>query len=122
MGGGWNFDKLKDRRAAIRLVKETKPYLLIGSPMCTWFSTMMNVNLRKMPPEKVRKEVKRAIRHMKFVCSLYELQSKEGRYFLDEHPAGASSWKLSCIRSISSRPEVEVTIANMYAYGMKQRC
>ena len=39
-----------------------------------------------------------AVQHMEFVCELYREQAKEGRYFLHEHLATASSWELGCMR------------------------
>ena len=88
--------------------------------MCTWFSTLMHLQMHKMPKEKLRKEVNRAIRHMKFVCSLYEIQHQEGRYFLHEHPARASSWKLGCIERLARKSGVVITVADMCAFRMQQ--
>ena len=112
---GWDFDKKKDRAAALKLLRESRLLLLVGSPMCTWFSSIINRQLHKMPREKIRREVKKAIRHVKFVCLLYEIQCQEGRYFLHEHPLRASSWKLGCIQRLVKKTGVNTTVADMCA-------
>ena len=38
-------------------------------------------------------EPRRVELHLRFVAELYDLQMKEGRYFLHENPAGAKSWE-----------------------------
>ena len=38
-GQNWDFDDPTVRAQAKKLLIETKPWILIGSPMCTWFST-----------------------------------------------------------------------------------
>ena len=42
----WDFDKAECRTQALRLVQKQKPYMLIGSPECTPFSALQNLNMR----------------------------------------------------------------------------
>ena len=41
---GWNFDQQEDRRKAEAHVREEKPLLLVGSPMCTIFSNLQSLS------------------------------------------------------------------------------
>ena len=45
--------------------------------------------------------------HLAFCAELYEEQIRERRYFLHEHPAGASSWNEAVIKRIMGRNDVE---------------
>ena len=63
----------------MQLIRETRPLLLIGSPMCRMFSRLMAFNMEKIGKEKYQRELLEAIRHLRFVLSLYRLQASEGR-------------------------------------------
>ena len=43
-GNPWDFDQEHMREKALKLVDETKPELLIGSPMCKLFCTWQRIN------------------------------------------------------------------------------
>ena len=88
----WDFDSKVMRDRAMAKLKSERPLLLIGSPMCTAFSTWQRINNLVRSPVTVAAEKKRAIMHLEFCLELYREQVKNGRYFLHEHPAYASSW------------------------------
>ena len=46
-GKKWDFDNKVMRERAMKRVREEKPMLLIGSPMCTAFSTLQNISKDK---------------------------------------------------------------------------
>lgn len=87
-GRPWDFDRADCRQRAKQLVRETQPVLLVGSPMCTWFSSLMGFNRARMDPETYRYNMDRAVSHLKFVFDLYAIQIEKGRYFAHEHPPG----------------------------------
>ena len=73
-----------------------------------------------MAPEVLQKEIQRARRHLEFVFSLYQLQSDSGRYYLHEHPAGASSWKEKLVLDFTAKqPDAIMTTCAMCAFGMR---
>ena len=117
-GVPWDFNNPAMRAKARQLVRETKPRLLIGSPMCTWFSAMMHMNFSRMDPKKVDEAIKNAISHLEFVCSLYKEQVEAGRYFLHEHPQSASSWHLKCVEEILRLPCITTVVGDMCCFGM----
>ena len=52
-GRSWDFNKFEMRNAAVREVLKDRPTLRIGSPICTPFSVMNNINYTFMSPEEV---------------------------------------------------------------------
>ena len=98
-GMPWDFSRHECREKARRMIRETRPLLLVGSPMCTWFSIIQNLNRGKVDPVVWEKGYKQAVEHLKFVFELYDMQVRGGRYFLHEHPASATSWKLEAPHS-----------------------
>ena len=72
-GRHWDFDEEEMRTRAWAKVKEEKPLLLIGSPMCTAFSAWQHINNKKRDPTIVAEEFARGMRHLSFCCELYEL-------------------------------------------------
>ena len=85
------FDTADDREAAERRVREEKPFILVGSPPCTMYSTLMQLNVarytqaeRWMRDHEV--EVGKAERYEDFCCRLYRLQMEGGRYVLQNIP------------------------------------
>ena len=84
-GQPYDFSKHECREKARRLIRKTKPLLLVGSPMCTWFSALQNLNKTHTNKEDWKKAYNNAVDHIKFVFELYDTQVKNGRYFLHEN-------------------------------------
>jgi hypothetical protein len=92
-GEAWEFHKASDRQEARQHVEEEKRRWIIGCPPCTFFPLWnQGMNHKKMDPERVEVPRKEAVQHLHFVMGLYKLQLENGRHFLHEHPATASSW------------------------------
>ena len=113
----WDFDLPERRAAALKLIKQQKPMLLVGSPMCTAFCRLLKLSEHKRDPEDVKRQYVKAMVHLQFVCTLYELQISEGRYFLHEHPDSAVSWSETCIRRILSMNGVHRITGDQCQYG-----
>ena len=64
-------------------VRDEEPVLLIGSPMCRAFSTLIELT--------------------KFCFRMYETQRNAGRLFLHEHPWDAWSRGLSCVNEMAEK-------------------
>ena len=78
----WDFDEKEMRDRAMKKVTEEKPMLLVGSPMCTAFSTWQRVNDLIRDPYVVKAEKARAVQHLEFCVQLYQEQRRHGRFFL----------------------------------------
>ena len=117
-GQPWDFSRKSKQDKALKMLHNEVPYVLIGSPMCTAFSLWQRLNNAKSKdPAAVQRAYDRAVKHMEFVCMLYREQLAAGRYFLHEHPEGASSWSLKCITDLMDMPEVQRVVADQCQYG-----
>ena len=118
-GQAWDFRKRSDRRQAYRLIKEKKPTWVIGMPPCTPFSTWnAGVNRDRMDPIKRSEALREGRAHLKFVLSLYSLQIRDGRFFLHEHPQGASSWREPMLEKLLGHPSVGTVCCDQCSYGL----
>ena len=113
MGLRRRFDE--EPRARERLLRE-RPMLLVGSPMCTAFSTWQRINNKIRDPEAVKGEIKGAKQHLEFCVELYREQAKAGRYVLHEHAAYASSWQTDSMESIMKDEGLVKTTADLCQY------
>ena len=55
--------------------------------------------------------------HLEFCVKLYELQVRSGRFFVHEHPAGATSWQLDCVRKLLDEASVARVNGDQCQYG-----
>eukprot|EP00974_Lingulodinium_polyedra_P046286 4435979-Lingulodinium_polyedra.AAC.1 len=72
---GWDFRREDHRERARQYIDEKKPKLIIGSPECTMFATLHNLN--KWNGEKARKW-NEARSHIRFMMEIYTKQHQEG--------------------------------------------
>ena len=117
-GRPWDFDKLEMRNRAARKVLSDKPTLLIGSPLCTAFSQMNNLNYPKMDPMEVERRLAYGRRHLEFCTRLYDIQWRSGRYVLHEHPAEADPWHEQCINRLLRKHGVIRVNGDLCQYGL----
>ena len=117
-GEPWNLADLKVQARVRKLVVETKPFLLIGSPPCTMFSSLQNLNKGKADKDEWSKRMKEAEKHLAFCMELYRLQIQGRRFFLHEHPHNATSWKMKEVVQLMSEVDVQITECDMCAYGL----
>ena len=117
-GRAWNFDQLEMRNRAVRQLLRDEPILFIGSPMCTAFSQMNNINYSRMDPREVARRKEYGRKHFEFCTKLYDMQWSAGRYFLHEHPAEASSWKERCIVEFMRKHGVTRVNGDQCQYGL----
>ena len=59
-------------------MQTTKPKLLILSPMCTYFSIIMNLSKLQMAPGEFEKKLAHAIEHLRFAFELIDMQIAGG--------------------------------------------
>ena len=120
---GFDFDKAEDRKKAWDMILSDQPMLIIGSPPCTFFSTLpyLNLHLHRDDPEwlgKFMANLEKAKRHVKFCFEIYQHQREQGRFFLHEHPWLASSWKLDCVEKMERQPDIMKVRTDMCQFGM----
>ena len=116
-GEPWDFTVEAKRQRARQLVREQKPYFLIGSPACKDFSTWQALNMAKAKdPEAMKRARIASVMHLDFVTSLYQEQLDGGRYFLHEHPRYATSWSVPSIAKILGRDDVKMAHGDQCQY------
>ena len=57
-------------------MEESKPFMLIGSPPCTMFSTLQNLSKAKRNEEEFNLKMEIARKHVRFCVELYKIQLK----------------------------------------------
>ena len=77
-GRPWDFDDLEMRRKARSIVIEHKPMMVVGSPVCTTWSSWQHINNAKRDPGVVAREQVRARVHLEFMCELYAMPVELG--------------------------------------------
>ena len=118
---GWDFSKKEHREAAVRQISKEKPTLLIGSPPCTFFSILQNLNLEIRNDawkEKFHVNLEAAKEHVRFCIRLYRLQRNAGRYFLHEHPRTATSWKMEEVQELLHMPDILRAESDQCRFGL----
>ena len=116
---GYDFRLAAHRKSAVATFGRTQPDLIVGSPSCTAFSRAQNMNLHKVEPLKRAERLEEGILHLKICCALYRSQMKAGRYFLHEHPLGADSWKLPCIKELLTHGKVFLVRMDQCMAGLR---
>ena len=120
-GRAWDFNNKEMRNRAARRLLQDQPLLLVGSPMCTVYSSMNQINHGRMTAEEVEARFRYARRHLEFCVKLYNMQLEAGRYFLHEHPYGASSWNEPCIQKMMEKNNVVKVMGDQCMYGLKSK-
>ena len=90
---------------------------LVTSPECRAWCSWQNLNEQKREPGDMMRDRVRARVHLDFVAELCAEQTTNGRYFLHEHPAGASSWQEDSIKAVLAIDGVETTVCDQCQYG-----
>ena len=100
----WDFNKADCRNKCRKLVENSKPLLLIGSP----------IDSGQGNKERARGESL----HVAFICELYETQLHGGRYFLHAHSHSADCWEQSKVVDFMNRfPDTFQTVTDRSLFG-----
>ena len=94
---GYDFDLAADLKKAWDSIVTDKPKLVIGSPPCTFFSRLQELNKHMYRNDaawmaRFEENIEQVKRYVRFDIKIYNHQRESGRYFLHEHPWLATSW------------------------------
>ena len=93
---GWSMSDEEQMEEVEQRIRDEEPALLIGSPMCRAFSTLVELTQAGKPSGVKHKNfVEQCVSHLKFCFRMYETERNAGRLFLHEHPWDAWSRDLS---------------------------
>ena len=104
----------------LKLIEVEAPFVLIGSPPCTVFSTTQNLNRERMDEVEWQTRMVEARLHVRFCVTLYRTQNKKGGDFIHGHPTGASSWRVKEMHELIQEEGVYVVTTHMCKQGMWQ--
>ena len=94
---GWSMSGEERMEEIEQHIRDEEPVLLIGSPMCRAFSTLIELTQAGKPSEvELKNLVERCVTHLKFYFRMHETQRNAGRLFLHEHP-----WMRGLVASVS---------------------
>ena len=94
-GKAWDLGDEKVQSRVVKMIAEGKPLFVIGSPPCTPFCSLQNLNAKKRDPRIVDAERRAGEKHIEFCLKIYGMQIKANRFFVHEHPNTATSWKMA---------------------------
>ena len=117
-GESWDFLRSDHRRRCWKRLREEDPWIVIGSPPCTAFSRIQGLNKGRVDPHELERRQVEAQVLLSFALSVYAWQLGRGRYFLHEHPATASSWKLPEVAALHCRDGVATAVSDACVFGM----
>ena len=107
---GWSMSDEEQMEEVEQRVRDEEPVLLMGSPMCRAFSTLIELTQAGKPSEvELKSLVERCVTHLKFCFRMYETQRNSGRLFLHEHPWDAWSRGLSFVNEMAEKDGVHKT-------------
>ena len=86
------------------------------------FCTRQSINHKHMDPLVVQPLVRDTRRHLKCACRLYRKQIGSGKFFLHEHPATASSWKMPGIKRVMGMNGVGTTATHQSMLSLATAC
>ena len=73
-GQPWDLSKPAVQSRVIKLVRDVKPFCVVGSPPCTAFSPFQEISRVKHDPKVLAKELKDGKDHVKFCSEIYRIQ------------------------------------------------
>ena len=81
-GEPWDLSQPKNIARLKKFIREGQPYVVIGSPPCTEFSSLKNFMKHSRDPEEARAAMAKATKHMQTCVEVYIMQIEAGRYFV----------------------------------------
>ena len=119
-GEPWDFSSKTMRARARTKLRADKPYLLVCSPMCGPFSELQELfNYPGKLKKDVKEKLEAGLEHFKFCLELCIEQHRQGRSFMIEHPAGASTWTTNMIDKMKRLEGVELITFDFCTLGME---
>ena len=118
---GWDFFNAADRKRFWTVLEEEEPDLVLMTPECKAFCSMMNVNWERMDPaERKKLQFKAmAMAMFQFCIQVAERQLRRAKFFLIEQPDGASSWNTHAASWLSKQLGVLHISFDQYMAGLQ---
>ena len=121
---GYDLSDERVQALVISRIQKTKPTIVVGSPPCTMFSRLQQLNLHVLGQEWADKfyvEREKSKQHIVFCLKVFQLQRVRGAYFLMEHPDTASSWDIQEMTDFAKTEGVMFSVGDQCVYGLETR-
>ena len=116
---GWDALQWRDRKKMWQILEEQKPDVVIMSPDCRMFSQLMNVNLERIPIERLTRDQMQALVMWQLCLQVADYQLQRGRSFVLEQPGGASSWQTHGAQWLSKQDQVHHFLFDQCELGLR---
>ena len=101
-GDPWDLSLPERQNKVLDIIDRDKPGIVIVCPPCGPFSSWQYINYKIMSDEAITKRLEAGIAHLAFAALICRKQATEGRHYLFEHPATATSWSTRVMKSVTS--------------------
>ena len=108
-----------ERQKMWQILEEQKPDVVIMSPDCRMFSQLMNVNLERIPIERLTRDQMQALVMWQLCLQVADYQLQRGRSFVLEQPGGASSWQTHGAQWLSKQDQVHHFLFDQCELGLR---
>ena len=115
---GWDFTKATHRIALVIEVNARRPEVLVLSPPCTMFSSLMHLNWWKLLPDVREAKFQEAVIQVEACCLLMDLQISAGRKVVFEHPQRSLSWLNARLSEINACDQVRMVNFDQCQFGL----
>ena len=116
---GWDFFDAKDRKLFWDTLEAEDPDLVLMTPECRGFSTLMQVNWQRMDEENRKRLQASAMAMFHFCIQVAEHRIRRGRYFVIEQPDKASSWNTHAARWLQQQSDVMLLSFDQCMVGLQ---
>ena len=116
---GYNLRLTRDLNRMWKELSADDPELLMGSPPCTPFSPLQELNFPKMDFEAAVTLVGEGLEHVVTTCQAAKWQYRRGKVFVVEHPLRSKAWDEECMLELMGLPGVHVCVVDQCAYGLQ---
>ena len=115
---GHDFSKAETRRTSLTVLLQL--LFLILTPPCTAFSPLQALwNYPRLSPEQVRKIIDEGMVYWNHALDCCWAQYEQHRFFVLEHPMGASSWQMPRTRELMAADGVWSCVFDMCCFGLQ---
>eukprot|EP00971_Amphidinium_carterae_P242037 4805384-Amphidinium_carterae.1 len=118
-GGEIDLSTPTGRAFALQKQRQLKPMLLVLSPPCTMFSALNRINKARVPDEVWQQRLRAGKELLQFAVFMAREQAVTERFFILEHPAGASSWKLDEVQSLKQDTGAEMIVFDQCRFNLR---
>ena len=117
---GWNMDDEEQMEEVKQRVRDEEPALLILSPVCRAFSTLIELTQTtgKLSEVKHWNFMERCVKHLKFCFRMYGTQRNARILYLHEHPWNAWSRDFSFFNEMAEKDGVHKTECDLFRFQL----